>query len=337
MADAQKPCRSPYCECAEGQCTHPGCYDARGEQPEAVAVIGDTFSLLWASGDAISDIAKRHGLKVGSKLYATPQPPAQAQARGDEPVPGAVWEDGGVSLIRRGTEDARCKSRGSLRLYTRPAPAAPQAGEVDLADLCERIGRHLGASWIVIGPDGSRFLAETPLRAANEANKHRGRLIFDPAKAQELQAAIDQIRADSAAENDRLLAKYGYLNCPTCGGSGHVGDFEASQPMSREGMSQAARDVLSERRRQIEAEGWTPEHDDAHNNGELAEAAGCYALHHNDPGLKGAPAWWPWHAAWWKPGDQRRNLIKAGALILAELERLDRAHGIGSGSGEGVA
>lgn len=111
----------------------------------------------------------------------------------------------------------------------------------------------------------------------------------------------------------------------------------ASLPMSGDGLSQAAQDVLAERLRQIEAEGWTPEHDDAHNNGELAEAAGCYALHHNDPGLKGAPAWWPWHAAWWKPADPRRNLIKAGALILAELERLDRASAHGIGSGEGVA
>lgn len=25
-----RPCRSPYCECTPGQCTHPGCYDARG-------------------------------------------------------------------------------------------------------------------------------------------------------------------------------------------------------------------------------------------------------------------------------------------------------------------
>ena len=31
---AKKPCRSPYCECAVGACTHPGFYDARGSQPE---------------------------------------------------------------------------------------------------------------------------------------------------------------------------------------------------------------------------------------------------------------------------------------------------------------
>lgn len=43
--------------------------------------------------------------------------------------------------------------------------------------------------------------------------------------------------------------------------------------------STAARDVLAERRRQIEAEGWTPEHDDAYAEGDLAQAASCYSLY----------------------------------------------------------
>ena len=65
-----------------------------------------------------------------------------------------------------------------------------------------------------------------------------------------------------------------------------------------EATTTAARDVLAERARQIGAEGWTPKHDDAHGNGQMG---------------------------WWKPTDCRRDLVKAGALILAEIERLDRA------------
>jgi len=36
---------------------------------------------------------------------------------------------------------------------------------------------------------------------------------------------------------------------------------------------------------------------------------------------------WPikWMAAWFKPTDPRRDLVKAGALCIAEIERLDRA------------
>ena len=86
-------------------------------------------------------------------------------------------------------------------------------------------------------------------------------------------------------------------------------------------------DVLAERKRQIEAEGWTPEHDDEHADTQLAGAAACYALASVAHWAAG-PAiqqFWPWDDAWWKPGDQRRNLIKAAALILAEIERIDRA------------
>lgn len=87
-------------------------------------------------------------------------------------------------------------------------------------------------------------------------------------------------------------------------------------------MTDATRDVLAERRRQVEAEGWTSEHDGLHSTQELAFAAACYATADaGDP----PPAVWPWRLSWWKPTDRRRNLVKAGALILAEIERLDRA------------
>lgn len=93
-------------------------------------------------------------------------------------------------------------------------------------------------------------------------------------------------------------------------------------------ITQAARDVLDERRRQQEAEGWDTTHDDdLHEDGELAAAAAAYALH--STARLGAsmprPAFWPWDEQWWKPKGARRDLVRAGALILAEIERLDRS------------
>ena len=88
--------------------------------------------------------------------------------------------------------------------------------------------------------------------------------------------------------------------------------------------SSAARDVLAERRRQIDVEGWTPEHDDQHSNGEMARAASCYITDKERAHIPTTPMKWPWSDAWWKPDGYRRNLVKAGALILAEIERLDR-------------
>lgn len=90
-------------------------------------------------------------------------------------------------------------------------------------------------------------------------------------------------------------------------------------------------DVMGERVRQITVEGWTPEHDDYHYNGEMARAASCYAwiaAQNNTVRMTfDAPLpTWPhnWASDWWKPTDRRRDLVKAGALILAEIERLDR-------------
>lgn len=109
-------------------------------------------------------------------------------------------------------------------------------------------------------------------------------------------------------------------------------------PQALEGeaeLTAAALDVLAERRRQVEAEGWTAEHDDAHEDGALALAASLYAFQAHEDGAhrhglalarRGTcPYQWPWASDWWKPTDRRRDLVKAGALILAEIERLDRA------------
>jgi hypothetical protein len=94
-------------------------------------------------------------------------------------------------------------------------------------------------------------------------------------------------------------------------------------------MTKAATDVLAERRRQVEVEGWSAEHDDAtHDTGQMAVAAACYALGRRYVSPKnrfGATIdMWPWPAKWWKPKGKRRNLIRAAALLLAEIERLDR-------------
>ncbi|MFU4909473.1 hypothetical protein ACM7ZU_18180 [Pseudomonas aeruginosa] len=93
---------------------------------------------------------------------------------------------------------------------------------------------------------------------------------------------------------------------------------------------QAWLDVQAERRRQIEAEGWTPEHDDAHSHGQMARAAACYALAGSSAPNDGTAALlvslaWPWDEQWWKPTTTRRDLVKACSLGLAEIERLDRA------------
>lgn len=88
--------------------------------------------------------------------------------------------------------------------------------------------------------------------------------------------------------------------------------------------------IAFERERQKASEGWTEEHDDAHDAGEMGIAAACYAANERifvrtdvDGELADA---WPWDKAWDKRAkhDRRRQLVIAGALVVAELERILR-------------
>ena len=113
-------------------------------------------------------------------------------------------------------------------------------------------------------------------------------------------------------------------------------------------MSEGIRLIEAERERQISEEGWTPEHDDEHTDGSLAMAAACFAapervfledrqsansVFFSDP--------WPWDDKWDKrytyeggnrlpepktySAERRLDLlVKAGALIAAEIDRLHR-------------
>jgi hypothetical protein len=89
--------------------------------------------------------------------------------------------------------------------------------------------------------------------------------------------------------------------------------------------------IAAERQRQIEAEGWTEDHDEQHGPGVLTEAGACYANQAAqqlvDPqlGMSPVPAEWPWAGNSWKPSSSPiRNLEKAGALIAAEIDRAIR-------------
>lgn len=81
--------------------------------------------------------------------------------------------------------------------------------------------------------------------------------------------------------------------------------------------------IAAERRRQIEIEGFTAEHDAKHSHGELSQAAAAYALYAE--GCEGWASTWPWNFSWWKPTTPLRDLTKAGALIAAEIARRLRA------------
>lgn len=77
--------------------------------------------------------------------------------------------------------------------------------------------------------------------------------------------------------------------------------------------------IAAERERQVSSEGWTPEHDDGHRDGALAHAAAVYASDRVD-----IADVWPWPGEAPKIKDEISNLVRAGALIAAEIDRLQR-------------
>jgi|GEM_PF-3059240 len=191
--------------------------------------------------------------------------------------------------------------------------------------------------------DGDIYADLEAAKAAAQAD-YSARILsaIEPAPSPRAQALEEAFREgleaacgviDAHSEYDRQLCCDG-RECGCYGATIHQSMQHyirtLSQPVA--GGSVAARDVLTERRRQVETEGWTPEHDDQWVNAELSRAAECYAHHSSRPddqreGMVKAGAWpsfWPWDVEWWKPSDRRRDLVKAGALILAEIERLDR-------------
>lgn len=102
--------------------------------------------------------------------------------------------------------------------------------------------------------------------------------------------------------------------------------------------------IADERARQTAVEGWDARHDDEHDGRSLARAGMCYVQHYVErawllqqgPGsfdigadpdnykTDSEPDEWPWEPEAWKPKDAIRDLVRAGALIAAEIDRLQR-------------
>lgn len=94
-------------------------------------------------------------------------------------------------------------------------------------------------------------------------------------------------------------------------------------------MTAGAGKIVAERLRQMGEEGFDFAHDDEHDKGELGHAARCYLfaawVAERGPILEFPPVGWPWDDEWWKPSqDPVGNLVKAGALVAAEIDRLER-------------
>jgi hypothetical protein len=135
-----------------------------------------------------------------------------------------------------------------------------------------------------------------------------------------------------------LLTRLGLLNrvqrSPALWEISQQGEDLLEIPVAQAGqVPQAWLDVQTERRRQVEAEGWTPEHDDEHDDGKIAEEAAGFLMNGQSP-RKSAWSWKHKHPDSPTRASRRRQLVIGVALGLAEIERLDRAAAPAQGSSD---
>lgn len=172
-------------------------------------------------------------------------------------------------------------------------------------------------------------VAWTSLAALTAVSEGRSAWMFPAKEGDDLSGAIP-LYTNPGAQTSELEAELARALA-------HIESLEAEcdrrhaaleNTLPKAEMPRAWLDVMGERCRQISVEGWTPGHDDQHDEGELAAAATAYAFNAATAGRYYAhdPIWfWPWGDGSWKPTTPRRDMVKAGALILAEIERMDRA------------
>ncbi|MBI8156443.1 hypothetical protein JEY43_08010 [Pseudomonas aeruginosa] len=266
--------------------------DGDGHEVYAKSV-ADVEAKLAADGDRIEDLELKLHAALARVAELERQEPVATVAK----VPGEDWN----SLdFHRDLQDMQ----PGTKLYAAPVAQAQHSVPDGASDLC----RFLAKLYCEL--DGLRYsTAKLPAEQIADA------LIF---KWPVLQGARNQLNIKRISEQPYDESKL----------HSAIAAMLAAAPGKE--VPQAWLDVQAERRRQVEAEGWTPEHDDQHADGQMAVAAGYYALacgfpHERDIALGHVPQYWPWDARWWKPKDARSNLVRSCALALAEIERLDRA------------
>lgn len=188
--------------------------------------------------------------------------------------------------------------------------------------------------WLVVREAGGA--ATIPVRAMLTADWSTCQLARSDNLATGDVELFAQVRGEQAkprttqhqAMHQQLLDMLGAIDHQ--GAAGRIGELVGLELLlNTGGAGRGVTAIAQERRGQIEREGYAPSEDDAYTAGELAQAACAYITwewseaHDRDRHLA---LHWPmgWGLAAFKPKDRRSDLVRAGALLAAEIDRLDR-------------
>lgn len=193
---------------------------------------------------------------------------------------GVWWNDSGVTKTGRECRHCGFFVADMTEGAAEHAEAERPEGTADLLAIVREAVAGAYNEWKMISE------AVTEIMEAHE--RIVGELRAENAKLSEALNRLSIIRARLNLRLDYALAK--------------ISKLESRWPGKE--VPQAWHDIQAERRRQNNAEGWTPEHDDLYCAAELPRAAAAYILSGaNDE----APALWPFVAKWWKPATRVRT------------------------------
>ncbi|MFU6657248.1 hypothetical protein ACM79B_16380 [Pseudomonas aeruginosa] len=312
-----KPRATKCPDCGEGDLM-PGDLCACGYETDPAA--GYACSECDGSGDGcVGEVCRECD---GSGWFVTPE---QARAALAQPSPAPTLRAAidvandrfEVPVAKWGTDLAGEKERPEVVAFIHE-----RTGTIANADMVRAMEEGSVPSGYTVGlmsvAQHERIVASSWERAMDLMGEHVARISEKLTKERDAALARAAELDQALAEKDPFGAKLNRISekLERCDALLAARAAQAGQ------VPQAWLDVQAERRRQVDAEGWTPEHDDLYCAAELPRAAAAYILSGaNDE----APAIWPFVAKWWKPRDARTNYVRAGALLLAEIERLDRA------------
>lgn len=277
------------------------------EKQEPVATVAKVPGEDWNSLDFHRELQDMH---PGTKLYAAPVAQAQPEETPGEILAAKLIE----TWVTKHGKPAPWSTAVEITALATNMPNDERDRLLALDDDVDAQAQHSvpGNAAALVRAEGKKYSLNAAGMLDSGAPEHAQTFAIV-----QLLSEFDDEEAESHWE-----AIMAYSDFRTSDALFHAAELLAAAP--GKSVPQAWLDVQAERRRQIEAEGWTPEHDDKHNGGELADAAACYALWAGGINPGNWREFWPWAPEWLRHSEPRRMLVKAGALILAEIERLDR-------------
>jgi len=303
---------------------------ADGARERLVAQIGE--ALFGQPGLTLMELAE--------KVKASQPTPSSRWAANGEPDPhGSRYDCERAALVMGDLSDDELANAVFLHGNEHPTMAQIVAGAMlpiaYLTAAKDRIRWLSRALVAASAKNGAQPFPAGPSDALVETARRNVRQFISKASfssSVDKQAALSCVDVLEAALADRQPMAAAVKNSLTVGGEPIAAPNRLTDQAQAVDLGTGVKAIAAERQRQMQAEGFTRDADQQYRRGELARAATAYvqlaAMDLRDGGRDhiawhGPAAAWPWAPEWWKPVDARRDLVRAGALIAAQIDLID--------------